>query len=280
MVRLNPVQTFPVGANSNVSCNPRISRNFRIVGRILGCFFACIASMSFMSSANAQVGGLFSRDLTPSEEDLFLLAPRELQRLLDEGEEAIADKRFSEGIAALATLLADGEGLDSDVLGQDFFIGKSKPGYYVKSIKGEALRLLSNLPEEGRRSLEIQFGVTARQALDAAVAARSFDAVSVVARKYPHTEAGYDALILLAQYKLASGYPLAAASLLQSTLDYPAARNRYGVQLAAATAVAMRQAGRKDVAVSTMKRAERDFAGAEIKVNGRAIVMGSPIGVR
>jgi outer membrane protein assembly factor BamB/tetratricopeptide (TPR) repeat protein len=275
MVRCNPVQSFPVGANSNLSCKPRISGSYRIAWHVFAGFFAFIVTIFFAVPGTAQVGGLFSRDSAPSEEDLFLLAPRELQRLLDEGEEAIAEKRFSEGITALASLLADGEGEESDVLGQDFFIGKSKPGYYVKSIKGEALRLLSNLPEEGRRSLEIQFGVSARQALDAAVAARSFDAVSVVARKYPHTEAGYDALILLAQYKLASGYPLAAGSLLQSTLDYPAARKRYGVQLATATAVAMRQAGRKEVAVSTMKKAERDFAGTEIKINGRAIVMGS-----
>ncbi|MDX1926097.1 MAG: PQQ-binding-like beta-propeller repeat protein [Pirellulaceae bacterium] len=218
---------------------------------------------------------LFRGDSAQSDEDLFLLAPRELQRLLDEGKQAIAENRFSEGITALAALLADSGGEEDELLGQDYFIARSKPGYYVKSIKGEALRLLSNLPEEGRRSLEIQFGVAARQALDAAVAERDFEAVAVVARKFPHTEAGYDALVLLAQYKLASGYPLAAGSLMQSLLDYPAARQRFGVQLASATAVVMRQAGRKDVAVAILKRAERDFAGEEIKVNGRAIRMGS-----
>ena len=220
-------------------------------------------------------GQLFRGDAVQSDEDLFLLAPRELQRLLDEGKQAIAENRFSEGITALASLLSDGGGEGDELLGQDYFIAKTKPGYYVKSLKGEALRLLSNLPEEGRRSLEIQYGVTARQALDAAVAERNFESVAVVARNYPHTEAGYDALILLAQYKLASGYPLAAGSLMQSLLDYPAARQRFGVQLATATAVVMQQAGRKDVAAAILKRADRDFAGEEIKINGRAIRMGS-----
>lgn len=233
-------------------------------------FFLMVLGQPF--SANAQ---LFRADPVQSDEDLFLLAPRELQRLLDEGKEAIKENRFSEGITALAALLADNGGEEDELIGQDYFVAKAKPGYYVKSIKGEALRMLSNLPDEGRRSLEIQFGVAARQALDAAVAERNFESVAVVARKYPHTEAGYDALVLLAQYKLATGYPLASASLIQSMLDYPAARARYGVQLATAAAVAMRQAGRKDAAAAILKRAERDFVGEEIKINGRAIRMGS-----
>jgi outer membrane protein assembly factor BamB len=241
------------------------------LGWMLGLIVVAICA-EVPQTAHAQ---LFRGDGVQSDEDLFLLAPRELQRLLDEGKQAIAENRFSEGITALAALLADSGGAEDEVLGQDYFIAKTKPGYYVKSIKGEALRLLSNLPEEGRRSLEIQFGVAARQALDAAVAERNFESVAIVARKYPHTEAGYDALILLAQYKLASGYPLAAGSLMQSLLDYPAARQRFGVELATATAVVMRQAGRKDVAVAMLKRAERDFVGDEVKINGRAIRMGS-----
>lgn len=262
------VETARIGTHSTSSrCNWLSYRSLSYV--VIGITLAVAADVS--KTAQAQ---LFKVEGGQSDEDLFLLAPRELQRLLDEGKQAIAENRFAEGITALAALLGDGNEED-DLLGQDYFIAKSKPGYYVKSIKGEALRLLSNLPEEGRRSLEIQFGVSARQALDAAVAARSFESVAVVARKYPHTEAGYDALILLAQYKLASGYPLAAGSLMQSMLDYPAARKRFGVQLATATAVAMRQAGRKDVAAAILKRAEREFAGDEIKINGRAIRMGS-----
>ncbi len=205
------------------------------------------------------------------EEELFLLAPRALSRLLREGDQAIQEKRYADGISALVSLLNS----DADTLGQDYFLEPSRPGYYTKSLKGEAIRLLSELPEEGRRSLEIQFGVTARQELNSAVESRDFDAVAVVARKYVHTEAGYDAIVLLAQYKLATGYPLAAATLLQTMLDYPAARQRYGVQLATSAARAMWQAGRKDVAVAMMKRADRDFAGAEIQANGRSLKLGS-----
>ena len=222
--------------------------------------------------------GIFGNNANvPKDEELFLLAPRALSRLLREGEQAIKEKRYSEGIAALASLLNSDlmEESNADLIGQDYFIEPVRPGYYTKSLKSEAIRLLSQLPEDGRRSLEIQFGVTARQELDKAVTDRDFEAVAVVARKYPHTEAGYDGLVLLAQYKLAAGYPLAAASLLQSMLDYPAAQQRYGVQLASAAALAMRQAGRKDLAMAVMQRADRDFAGSEIKVNGRAIKLGS-----
>ena len=196
---------------------------------------------------------------------------------LREGEQAINEKRYSEGITALASLLNNDASDDpnADLLGQDYFLEASLRGYYTKSLKSEAIRLLSELPEEGRRSLEIQFGVTARQELNSAVEARDFEAVAIVARKYVHTEAGYDAIVLLAQYKLASGYPLAAATLLQKLLDYPAARQRFGVQLATAAARAMHQANRKDLAVALLQRADKDFAGAEIKINGRAVMFGS-----
>ncbi len=259
---------------------PGISPAKRFASRTLCASFMVVLVMLDMTPVSAQ--GVFNNNAAAREDDLFLLAPRALARLLREGEQAIAEKRYSEGITALVSLLSDAsqENADDDLLGQDYFIEAAKPGYFVKSIKSEAIRLLSALPEEGRRSLEIQFGVTARQELDAAVAAKDFEAISDVARKYAHTEAGYDALILLAQYKLTAGYPLASASILQMMLEYPAARDRYGVQLASAAAMAMLQADRKEIAVGIMRRAEKDFADAEVSVAGRSIKMApAPIGL-
>ena len=106
--------------------------------------------------------------------DQILLAPRPLTRLLREGKLAIDEKRYSDGIAALgALLLRSREDLPEDALHQDFFTEPGGDGYYKTSVRGEALRLLGLIPEEGRKTLEIQYGVAARQALDAAVASRT-----------------------------------------------------------------------------------------------------------
>lgn len=212
--------------------------------------------------------------LNAAEEDLFLPAPRVMLRLLREAEQAIAEERFTDGIAALEQLLRlDSEDPQVDEsLGQDYFLEPKRKGYYNRTIKGEAMRLLGTLPAEGRKSLEIRVGVKARQELDAAVASQTFSAIEAVARDYPHTEAGYDAMVLVAQLRMAEGQPLAAASLLQSLLEYPGARNRFGVKLAEATAIAFRQAGRKENAKEVLKRASGYFPNAEINA-GRPVTL-------
>ncbi|MEZ6078673.1 MAG: PQQ-binding-like beta-propeller repeat protein [Pirellulaceae bacterium] len=129
--------------------------------------------------------------------------------------------------------------------------------------------MLSELPAEGRRTLELQFGVTAQRELTAAISEADFERLGSVARKYMHTEAGYDAQVLLAQYKLTSGHPLAAAGLLQNLLGYPAARQRYGAALALATARALRAAGNVDAAGTTLKLAARNFPGESLTIAGQ-----------
>ncbi len=221
------------------------------------------------AACSAQVNFLAQPDLG---DDVFLLAPRPLMRMLREGELAFEQQRYSDGITALsALLLADDEELPDDVRGQDYFIEQDFNGLYHKSLKGEALRLLSKLPAEGRRTLEIQWGVTARRELESAITDKDFDKIGAVARKYLHTEAGYDAHVLWAQYKLTSGYPLATASLLQSLLDYPTARERYGPQLALNAARAWRLAGNAETAGLIMRMAAGNFPGASVEIAGEQI---------
>ncbi len=209
----------------------------------------------------------------PSEE-AFPIAPRPLMRLLREGEIAFKEERWSDGITALSTLLwSDDNTLPVDLRGQDYFIDHGLAGLLSKSVKGEAIRLLSELPSEGRRTLELQFGVTAQRELTAAIAGRNFERLGSVARKYMHTQAGYDAQVLLAQYKLTCGHPLAAAGLLQNLLDYPAARQRYGAALALATARALRSAGNVDAAAATLKTVARNFPGESLTIAGQQVPM-------
>ena len=204
-------------------------------------------------------------------QEQILLAPRPLTRLLREGETAIRENRFSDGIEALGTLLLEEarEDLPEDTLHQDYFNEPAQEGYYRSSVRGKALRLLGSIPEEGRKILEIQYGVSARQALAAAVAARDMEAISEVTRKYYHTEAGYDAAILLAQDKIIRGYPIAAAGILERLSSFPAARKRFGAQLAGEAAGAWMQAGRLDLAVRALEDGSKNFPGASIVLGGR-----------
>lgn len=210
--------------------------------------------------------------------DQILLAPRPLTRLLREGKLAIDEKRYSDGIAALGALLLEEprEDVPEDALHQDFFTEPGGDGYYKTSVRGEALRLLGSIPEEGRKTLEIQYGVAARQALQSAVAARDIDAIAEVTRKYYHTEAGYDASILLAQDKLIRGFPIAAASILQRLSEFPAARKRFGAQLIGELAAAWVHAGRMDLAAQALDRGVKLFAGTAIMLGDRQISLDRP----
>jgi hypothetical protein len=205
-------------------------------------------------------------------DELFLMAPRTMQRLLTEGRAAIEQGRYADGIAALGAILhGEGQDVADDLAGRDFFVDRPVRNLYSKSLKSEAIEALNRLPAEGRKILELQFGVKARQLLDAAIAQRNTLAIAEVARQYVHTQAGYDAMVLVAQLKLTDGYPLAAASVLQSLLDYPAARERYGAQLAFLATTAWLHAGMDSRAAKTLELASRDFGGQSITVAGQQI---------
>lgn len=238
--------------------------------RAAGCLLAVCGGLLLPDAAWAQLG---FRNRAEQALDQILLAPRPLTRLLREGKQAIDEKRYSDGIAVLGALLLQEErdDLPEDALRQDFFTEASGNGYYKNSVRSEALRLLGSIPEEGRKTLEIQYGVAARQQLDAAVAARDLAAISEIARKYYHTDAGYDASILLAQDKLIRGYPIAAASILQRLNEFPAARKRFGAQLVGEVASAWVQAGRSDLAVAALEQGLKQFTGATVQLGSQPV---------
>ena len=174
-----------------------------------------------------------------------MLAPRSLVRLLREGEQALVEQRYADAILTLGAILDDDNpGLPEDLRGQDFFVGPSVRGRYFQTVKSEARRLLGDLGDEAREILEIEYGIPARNALDKALENRDLKEVARVARRYSHTLAGYDAQLLVARQKLAEGLPLAAASLLDSMVTFPAARERYGPELSRLAAICWMMAGR------------------------------------
>ncbi|MCC6511193.1 MAG: PQQ-like beta-propeller repeat protein, partial [Pirellulaceae bacterium] len=243
------------------------------VVRLVIATVALLASTNWLTTAQAQFGRINRGEAMAQEQ--ILLAPRSLTRLLREGKTAIEEMRYSDGIASLGALLLQEprEDLPEEALRQDYFTEAAGESYYKNSVRSEALRLLGSIPEEGRKILEIQYGVSARQALQAAVEARNIEAITDVTRKYYHTEAGYDASILLAQDKLIRGYPIAAAGILERLSIYPAARKRFGAQLVGEVAATWMQAGRTDLAVRALDEGVKQFAGASILVGNRQVTL-------
>ncbi|MFO1062892.1 MAG: PQQ-binding-like beta-propeller repeat protein [Pirellulales bacterium] len=257
---------------SGAAAEQRMSRfviarlNWRSAALTVGVCCALIVATS--SSAEAQRA--FGRAAADQNSDQITPAPRPLTRLLREGKQALSENRFTDGIAALSSLLLEeaSDDLSAEELKQDFFTEPGVKGLYLQSVRGEALKLLGNLPEEGRKTLEIQYGVAARLALQKAIAGHDIKAIGDVTRMYYHTDAGYDAGILLAQDKLIRGYPLAAAGIMQRLSQYPAARNRFGAQLFAELAAAWSAADRIDLAKAALDQGSKDFPGAVVSLSG------------
>jgi hypothetical protein len=98
-----------------------------------------------------------------------------------------------------------GERLE-DPATSDFFLNAAMGGGSRRSFKAELRRLVGALPPEGRNAYELTFGPRAQQALDEATRKGDLETLHGVARRYPHTQAGYEAVYLLSGMLLDQGH--------------------------------------------------------------------------
>lgn len=205
--------------------SPTLRRLFSVLFVLLAIADSGQAQINFNAPSN-------------SANNLILTAPRQLTRLLKEAETAIKQERFADGISALGAILnEDSPEAPVDLNGQDFFLA-GQNDLFSASIKSRAGYLLSQLPPAGRTILETQFGVTAKIKLEEALASKDLEAIVEVTRKFPHTDAAYQGMLLLANDKLARGFPIASANLFERLLTFRYARQMFGPELARATIVA------------------------------------------
>lgn len=151
-------------------------------------------------------------DAQPAEEELaenvFQPPDRQVLRRLSTARRLLERQRYSEAVAQLGSIL---EGP------QDFFFQPNRvdqPGIH-QSLKAEAQRLIGRMPARGLEIYRLQFGPEARRMLEAAVARADAKGLADVSRRFFHTEAGYEATLLLGMYYRDHGHPLAAALTLQ-----------------------------------------------------------------
>lgn len=191
---------------------------------------------------------------------LHLPSNRTASRGLAMAAERIHEGQFSQAIRFLDRLLGDEE---------DAFADDQVGARHFAGLKAEARRMLGSLPKVARDDYVATYGATARNRLEAAIAAGDLSEVQRIARQYFHTPAGYEASFILAMYERDMGRPLAASVLLQELIDTEQAVALLGPQLLLHAAITWRDAGQLDQARMALVRLKERFASAEIVVSGQ-----------
>ncbi|HWB13086.1 MAG TPA: PQQ-binding-like beta-propeller repeat protein [Pirellulales bacterium] len=192
-------------------------------------------------------------------DSVFYPPDRDLLQRLARARELIAEKRYGEAARFLSSILESAE---------DYFFQPDRGQPVYRSLKYEAQRLIGELGDEGRASYELQYGAEARRLLDEAVTRGDRAGLAEVARKYFHTEAGYEATYLLGLTEMQRGQPLAAALCLERLRSSPQAA-KLEPTLTAVTAVCWFRAGRSEQAAGLARELRQKFPGAEFEIGGK-----------
>jgi len=147
-------------------------------------------------------------------ESVFIPAPREITRPIALARQAIEDGDFVQSVRLIGFVLGD-------VSSEDYLVAvKDNLGTY-NSIIGEAQKVLGSMSSKGLEHFEIRYGFEAKKLLEEAVESGDIESLAGVTRRYFHTEAGYQATMLLGNYHLDQGKPLAAARLFDRIVSTP-----------------------------------------------------------
>lgn len=203
----------------------------------------------------------------------FLPAPRTLRQHLVRANKAIEDGQFGDAVAELGALLAeeqDAADFRAD-LSQDFFVAPFVRATARVSLKGEARRLLGSMPEAARELYELQFGAEAKALLAEAAASGDVASLTEVTRKYFHTQAGYEATLLLGRLQLDRGHPLAAAMCFERLSQFPAATARFEPELSMLLAACWLYADHPERARDALEQLRTRFPKLTITIRGKEV---------
>jgi len=192
---------------------------------------------------------------------VFFPTDRATMQRLSKAQELLEQKRFGEAVRLLGDILEGPE---------DYFFQPKRDEPIHRSIKSEAQRLIGELPDEGRDSYELQYGATAKQTLDVAIAAGDGAALAEVSRRFFHTKAGYEATNLLAGWQLDHGQPLAAALTFKRLQGAPVA-DQYEPILSVRMATCWSRAGMADKAAEALAALPPKYRDAKIQLGGKQV---------
>ncbi|MDB2686919.1 PQQ-binding-like beta-propeller repeat protein [Mariniblastus sp.] len=131
---------------------------------------------------------------------------------------------------------------------QDFLILTDVEQGTATSVTKFATEMLGRLPKSAIENYRIRFGVQASQRLSLAIVNSDYFEIAQISRRYPYTDAGVEAAILMGHYHLDAGRALLAAESFQTALDLGRFSKRPDPQLYVLTAVAWSLARHPDLA--------------------------------
>ncbi|MFM8216197.1 MAG: hypothetical protein ACKN82_16375, partial [Pirellula sp.] len=190
-------------------------------------FLACCGLLLAEQTALSQFQNRFSMP-----EGVMMTAPREVEVLLSDAQEAIESKQWVEASVALGQLLGIEENASEGNTGDDYFLSpaeRTKDG--PATVLGKVKKIFENLPQEAKQAFELRYGARAKQLLDQAIESDDRSILYQLSSRFGSTNAGRDASLLLAQQLLADGNMSEATSLLESLLQDADSRTRFGSNL-------------------------------------------------
>ena len=211
---------------------------------------------------------------TADVQNVFLPAPRDLRQLLTRARKSLDQQEYADAVMQLGTLLTSKKASDAaenSPENQDFFIAVQGNPEKSTSLKTEAQRLLGSMPKQGRELYELQFGTDARLLLDKAIQAGDTPKLTEVTRQYFHTQAGYEATILLGRYELDHGRPLAAALCFKRVSEATDARQQFDPELSLLLATAWLHANLADHCQQTLLELKKRSPDAKLRIGTRQV---------
>lgn len=231
--------------------------------------FLLVLLNQFLFSSDVQAMADTDGEEEFAYETVFIPAPREITRPIERARSAIAERDYFEAVRQLSFVL-------NEAAEEDYLIPISNRRGTSSSVIGEAQNVLGTMPTEGLEVYELRFGIEASQQLNEAVLNSDMESVAKISRRYFHTQAGYQATLLLGRFYLDRGKPLAAARFFHRIIETPAARKRYDPEASLLYAVCMWFGNRTDRSVEILNDLQQRMPSAKFVSKGREIAIFDP----
>jgi outer membrane protein assembly factor BamB len=194
---------------------------------------------------------------------VFLPADRSILQRLSKAQQLIAEERFGEGVRYLGAILESPE---------DYFYQPDRSEPIHRSLKSQAHRLIGQMPREGLELYELQYGARAQAMLEEAAGSADPEGLAEVSRRFFHTQAGYEATLLLGMHHLDHGRPLAGALALQRLAEVGRRTEHLEPALSLTLAACWLRSDMPDRGAETIRRLSERYQQGRIEVGqGRAI---------
>ncbi len=190
---------------------------------------------------------------------------REAQQALRRGRDALKEERFNDAAGELGGILAD-------ETREDFFF-VTEASLVSTSMRGDALRLLAELPAKGRDAYELQFGAEAKLLLDEGLQAGHLGKLEEVTRRFPYTNAGGQASLLLARHFLDINQPFAAIATLRQPLASDVQREQLDPEISLLSAAAWKASGDTEKALQSLRELRARSPKSSFKIGGEEIAL-------